>query len=164
MAPLWRWFAIRRGVYCRYRELYIKARLFQQGAEEFEGQPLEALTKYLLKSFGASMLNMLCQIRVSRVACFTLVSQRPSPRSSLTEITARVCSLQAAEDFVDAEFPANMTQEQRAKVLKRFPAGAQTELTTLNTLLSEKVGTSRVAFRPIVHIRSPQQDDPPPRP
>ena len=32
-----------------------------------------------------------------------------------------------------------MTQEQRAKVLKKFPAGAQTELTTLNTLLNEKV-------------------------
>ena len=64
----------RSQIEVEYKELYIKARLFQQGAEEFEGQPLEALTKYLLKSFGASMLNMLCQIRVSRVACFTLVS------------------------------------------------------------------------------------------
>jgi len=55
----------RSQIEVEYKELYIKARLFQQGAEEFEGQPLEALTKFLLKSFGASMLNMLCQIRVS---------------------------------------------------------------------------------------------------
>eukprot|EP00040_Diaphanoeca_grandis_P030010 m.176742 g.176742 ORF g.176742 m.176742 type:complete len:750 (+) comp31855_c1_seq4:74-2323(+) len=92
-----------------YRTTYANARLFQIGAERFEGSEKDVLVKYLLKSLGQDMLNVLVRLRASEHF------------------------LQ-----LDENAQTSMNSDQRTKIIQQMPGNDQVDLERLNSLLNDK--------------------------